>query len=110
MKCHEVEITISAHLDGEVTASEWREAEAHIKACAHCAQTLALFQNSTGFIRQHVPQLEPSPSVWLGIARQLEAQPKQAWHKKILARLMDLLDNYLFHPSISIRYVQVASA
>lgn len=110
MKCHEVEIIISAHLDGEVTASEWREAEAHIKTCARCAQTLALFRSSTAFIRQHATALEPSPGVWLGIARQLETQPKQAWRKKIMARLLDLLDNYLFHPSTSIRYVQVASA
>lgn len=110
MKCHEVEIIISAHLDGEVTASEWREAEAHIKTCAHCAQTLALFRSGTVFIRQHATELEPAPRVWLGIARQLEAQPKQAWRKKIMARLLDLLDNYLFHPSTSIRYVQVASA
>jgi hypothetical protein len=110
MKCHEVEIIISAHLDGEVTASEWREAEAHIRSCAHCAQTLALFRNSTAFIRQHATEFEPSPRVWLGIARQLEAQPKRAWHKKILARLLDLLNNHLFHPSTAIRYVQVATA
>ncbi len=110
MKCREVEIIISAHLDGEVTASEWREAEAHIQSCAHCAQTLALFRNSTAFIRQHATELEPSPRVWLGIARQLEAQPKQAWRKKILVRLLDVLDNYLFHPSTTIRYIQVASA
>lgn len=110
MKCHEVEIIISAHLDGEVTASEWHEAEAHIKTCAHCTQTLALFRNSTAFIRQHATELEPSPGVWLGIARQLETQPKQAWRKKILARLLDLLDNCLIHPSTSIRYIQVAAA
>ncbi len=110
MKCHEVEIIISAHLDGEVTASEWREAEVHIQTCTHCAQTLALFRNSTAFIREHATELEPSTRVWFDIARQLEAQPKQAWRKKIMARLLDLLDNYLFHPSTSIRYVQVASA
>lgn len=109
MKCHEVEIIISAHLDGEVTASEWREAEAHIRTCAHCAQILALFRNSTAFIRQHAAELEPSPVVWASIAHQLEAQPKQAWRKKIMGRLLDLLDNYLFHPRLSIRYVQVAS-
>jgi hypothetical protein len=110
MKCLDVEIIISAHLDGEVTASEWREADTHIKTCAHCAQTLALFRNSTAFIRQHATELEPSPRVWLGIARQLEAQPKQAWRKKFMARLLDVLDNYLFHPSTAIRYIQVASA
>jgi hypothetical protein len=71
---------------------------------------LTLFQSSTAFIRLHAAELEPSPKVWLGIAHQLEAQPKQAWRKKIMARLLDLLDNYLFHPSTSIRYVQVASA
>src|SRR5574341_1183677 len=110
MKCHEVEIIISARIDGEVTASELREAEAHIQTCAHCARTSALFQKSTVFIRQHAPQFDRSAAVWPRLTHQLEALPKQTWRKKVMAHLINVLDNYLFHPSTTTRYIQVASA
>jgi hypothetical protein len=110
MKCHEVGIIISAYLDGEVTASDWREAEAHIKTCAHCAQTLALFQQSTAFVKQHAPQFELSSNVWPQIAGRLDELPNPTWRQKVVAAFENSLDAHVIHPTTTLRYVQIASA
>lgn len=81
MKCHDVELLISAKLDGEVTASEWREAEQHIAGCAHCAEMHALFAQSDSFVQTHAIKSVPTRNLWPGIAGQLDRRELAWWHK-----------------------------
>lgn len=104
MKCNEVEIIISAQMDGEVTASEWREAEKHIATCRQCAETLDLFEQGTAYVKREAKKYEPSYNLWTGIAAQIEAQNKQAWHRRLLDRLNGFSDTFLFRPDPKIRY------
>lgn len=78
MKCPDVERLISAHLDGEVTASQWQQAEQHIAGCAVCARRQALFAAGTAFLRAALPPISAPENAWAGIAARLDAGRRPA--------------------------------
>ncbi|MCA9742608.1 MAG: zf-HC2 domain-containing protein [Deferribacteres bacterium] len=82
MKCHDVELLISAKIDGEVTTSEWREAEQHIADCKHCTELLALFEQSNSFVQANSASFEPSRDLWAGIAEQLRTPARSQWYQR----------------------------
>ncbi|MFQ5632904.1 MAG: anti-sigma factor family protein, partial [bacterium] len=100
MKCSQVEIIISAQIDGEVTASEWRKAEKHISGCQHCAETITLFEHGTAFVKKELQSVEPSHNLWAGIAGQIERQKKLPW----LDRLNGFAERFVLRPTPKIRY------
>ena len=104
MKCNEVEIVISAKIDGEVTASEWREAEKHIATCQHCAEMLALFEQSTAFLRAEVQHVAPSRNLWPGIAGKIDTQPAIDWRRRLSNWLAGLSGNGTLRADSKWRY------
>src|SRR5512145_824781 len=89
--CDDIALVLSARLDGEATASQWRLAEEHMATCLRCAQTWQSFQAGTDLLKNSLPQLEPSSALWHKISDRLEtaarpARPLQfvAWWRRFL--------------------------
>jgi hypothetical protein len=94
MNCHDLELILSARLDGEATASQWRLAEEHMATCTRCAQIYQDFQAGADLLKRRLPSLEPPPTLWLGIAARLEnaerparSMPFGAWWQRFLELL-----------------------
>ncbi|NIV95699.1 hypothetical protein GWN42_23615 [candidate division KSB1 bacterium] len=110
MKCNKVEILISAYLDGEVTASEWRDAEAHIEQCTKCAEILRAFQASTVLYQKELEEQEPSPSVWSKIEERIEPVPRASWIRQLTSWVKQTTDRFVLRPSTPVRLAQVGVA
>lgn len=83
MTCQTCEIILSAQLDGEATASQWREAEQHMVQCRACAQCWEAFQASTMLLKAELVRHEPSEALWekitVGIAMEPKASLRERW-------------------------------
>lgn len=110
MKCRQIEQIISAYLDGEVTESEWREAQAHIDGCPHCSQTLQIFQKHTSILKQELVRHEVRPSLWTSVVKRINMQQPLTWHTKFLNWLQHLLEAILLRPPAYLRAAQVGAA
>ncbi|MCC7382424.1 MAG: zf-HC2 domain-containing protein [Deltaproteobacteria bacterium] len=67
MKHLEIE-TLSAHLDGDLDAASGAEAEAHLGACAECAERFRELGTLKALALAEEPQA-PEPDLWPAIAR-----------------------------------------
>lgn len=106
MKCRKVQQIISARIDQEVTLSEWREAERHIRDCKGCAATLAKFEGSASFINTELPRREPSPYLWQRVASQIASQRRPSWQRRALQTARQVWENYVVRPPVIVRVVQ----
>ncbi|MCG8608677.1 zf-HC2 domain-containing protein [bacterium] len=106
MKCQKVELLISAHLDGEVTVSEWQEVEAHIESCGGCAAKLHAFQQTTDVFKRDLPEHEPSQHVWSQIAKRIEALDKPSRATRLLDWLRAASDRLIIRQSAPVRVAQ----
>lgn len=61
--------SISAYADGELTAHEERQVEAHLAACTECARELALIRAMKEAMKQGMRTTDPQRSVWEGVHR-----------------------------------------
>ncbi|MGH7492982.1 MAG: anti-sigma factor family protein [bacterium] len=91
MNCHELELILSARLDGEATASQWRLAEEHMITCVRCTKIWQDFQGGADLLKHRLPSLEPPATLWYGIAARLEhagrparLAPFGAWWRRFL--------------------------
>lgn len=107
MKCKTVEQLISAHLDGEVTASDWREAQAHIEGCPRCTATLATFKRSTDLYQQELAPREPSVDLWAGVSERIHGLQQPSRASRRVERLKQLWEEFIFRPIPAIRFAQV---
>ncbi|MFQ5708713.1 MAG: zf-HC2 domain-containing protein [bacterium] len=110
MKCRDVERALSAYLDGEVTLSEWREAQSHIDGCAGCAQLLANFESSTFLLKQGLRQHEPAPEVWTEIQKRIDMAEQPAWNRRFVFAFERFWQSFVLRPSWSVRAVQIGVA
>lgn len=110
MNCKNVEMLISAYLDGEVTASQWKEAQAHIASCAGCSATLTAFQRSTDLVKQELTPRDPAGDLWAGIAARIRHQKHPSRASLLINRMKQLLEDYILRPIPAVRYAQVGIA
>ncbi len=76
MTCRNCEMILSAQLEGEATASQWRAAEQHMVSCRACAQLWEEFQASTALLKTQLTRHEPSEALWEKISARLEVEPE----------------------------------
>ena len=110
MKCEEVELILSARLDGEATASQWKIAEAHLATCARCAQTWQSFQSSTSLLKQSLPRPEPSPVLWHRLSARLEKLPSEHWPGRLLNWLSAKWEYLAIRSPRQVRFAQAGLA
>ena len=75
MKCEEIEILLSAHIDQEVTEQERQLVENHLKVCEVCKRTVS------GFFKVHklyqdMPVIEPLSGFRQRVTQRLEKEPR----------------------------------
>ncbi|MFQ5605697.1 MAG: zf-HC2 domain-containing protein [bacterium] len=109
MKCEKVEVLISAHLDGEVTPSDWQEAQAHIQSCVRCAETLRRFEHSTRLFQQTLSRFQPAHEAWTKIESRLQNQPSSLF-ARWCGTLRHLWEVYIVRPPAYIRTAQITFA
>jgi predicted anti-sigma-YlaC factor YlaD len=75
MKCQEIEILLSAYIDGEVTEEEKRLVEAHLNACDACQTTMTEFSRLHTFYSELERQEAPA-GFRQQVTQSLEARPR----------------------------------
>jgi hypothetical protein len=70
---------LARYCDGQLDADEARRVEAHLASCARCRVERDEIRFAAGLIRQ-LTVVEAPDSIWVGIARQLDAGPtRRSW-------------------------------
>jgi predicted anti-sigma-YlaC factor YlaD len=75
MKCQEIEILLSAYIDGEVTEEEKHLVEAHLNECDACQTTMTEFSRLHTFYSELEKQEAPA-GFRQRVTQRLEAQPR----------------------------------
>jgi hypothetical protein len=75
MKCEEIGILLSAHVDQEITEKERRLVENHLKDCEVCRRTVSAFSEMHRLYRD-MPVMEPLPGFRQRVTQRLEKGPR----------------------------------
>ena len=79
MSCSRMEKQMMPFVDGRLKASEQREVEAHLAACAACRVRVNEFRAVSGLLDE-LPQIEPSGAFDARVRARVAAEPvKQSW-------------------------------
>ncbi|MEW6366022.1 MAG: zf-HC2 domain-containing protein [Acidobacteriota bacterium] len=83
MNCTEMRSELSAYIDGELSATARTEVEAHLQACQECRGELDSFQAMDLDFQEHLPRLDPDPSLFVRFQSMLDrAVPRRlSWWK-----------------------------
>lgn len=77
MNCEKYQNVLSDLIDGALTPSVCEEVEAHLSACAPCAEARTDLQTIVAYCREHRGEYEAVPNervMWLGISNVIEAE------------------------------------
>ncbi len=77
MNCEKYQNLLSDLIDGSLTPSVCEEVEAHLSACAPCAEARTDLQALVAYCREHRGEYEAVPNeraMWLGISNVIEAE------------------------------------
>lgn len=94
MKCNEIEILLSAYIDGEVTSQEKHVVEEHIKICPDCKAMMAAF-DTIHKLHQNMEMKRAPKGFRQRVTQRLETQPRFAFPWR-LPRLVYVLSFSLF--------------
>jgi anti-sigma factor RsiW len=79
MSCERMESRILGYVDGRLKASDAREMETHLEACATCRLRVNEFRAVSGLLDE-LPMIEPSPAFDARVRARVAAEPvKQSW-------------------------------
>ena len=79
MSCERMENRILGYVDGRLKASEAREVETHLEACAICRLRVNEFRAVSGLLDE-LPMIEPSPAFDARVRARVAAEPvKRNW-------------------------------
>jgi len=79
MSCSRMEKKMMPYVDGRLKASEQREVETHLAACAACRLRVSEFRAVSGLLDE-LPQIEPSGAFDARVRARVAAEPvKQSW-------------------------------
>jgi hypothetical protein len=84
MTCERFEELLSAYLEGELGAAERTEMDAHLAACAACAELYAIFRESQEALAGF-PEAEPGPEL---MARLYAIPEKKRFFKPVFRFLL----------------------
>ncbi len=91
MKCQNVERMLTSYLDGEVSATERAEMEAHLAGCPACAGELAdrrAIQRQVGAtLRAVAATATPPPQAWARLQARLATRPGPSWRERLAVGL-----------------------
>ncbi len=91
MKCEDVNESLAAYLDREISPEERRQIETHLATCEKCREELRILTFTQNGLRQalgaRVVGVEPSPQVWDKVRQRIESR-NALWEKvgSIMAR------------------------
>jgi anti-sigma factor RsiW len=77
MNCEQYQNLLSDLIDGSLTPSICEEVEAHLSACAPCAEARTDLQAIVAYCREHRGEYDAVPNqqaMWLGISNVIEAE------------------------------------
>jgi anti-sigma factor RsiW len=77
MNCEKYQDLLSDLIDGSLTPTICEEVEAHLNACAPCAEASTDLQAIVAYCREHRGEYEAMPNeraMWLGISNVIEAE------------------------------------
>ncbi len=78
MKHEDWRLLVSAYCDGEVTPEERVQVEAHLAACAECAQALEAYRRLGRAVRA-LPRGAPSRTLWFRVQEGLARPARPLW-------------------------------
>lgn len=78
MRDEDWRLLVSAYYDGEVTLEERVQVEAHLAACAECAQTLEVYRRLGRAVRA-LPRGAPSRTLWFRVQEGLSRPARPLW-------------------------------
>jgi anti-sigma factor RsiW len=79
MSCNRIESKILAYVDGRLKASERRDVETHLAACAACRVRVNEFRAVSGLLDE-LPQIEPSGAFDARVRARVAAEPaRRSW-------------------------------
>jgi hypothetical protein len=87
MKCEEIEILLSAYVDGEVTEEEKQIVENHLNVCEICQTTVVEFSR-LHMLYQKMERKEAPPDFRQRVTQRIEATPYWTWLSWRLPRLV----------------------
>ena len=99
MTCAEMDARIDALLDGELTAADRAEVEAHLADCAACAALHADLVALRERARRAPAEVAPPPAVWAAVSRAARSpllaprSPWSPWHLAAAAVLLVALSS-----------------
>jgi anti-sigma factor RsiW len=64
-------VSISAYADGELTAREERQVEAHLAQCTECARELTLIRSMGEAIVEGMRNTSPQRDIWVQVHRRI---------------------------------------
>ncbi|HOB53170.1 MAG TPA: zf-HC2 domain-containing protein [Acidobacteriota bacterium] len=79
MNCGDFDSKISEYLDGELPAGERDRFDAHVRSCAACRREVNALLEAQRLLVANLPQLEPAPRIWAGVADALSAPEPHRW-------------------------------
>ena len=74
MSCNRIESRILGYVDGRLKASEQREVETHLAACAACRLRVSEFRAVSGLLDE-LPPIEPSGAFDARVRARVSAEP-----------------------------------
>jgi hypothetical protein len=80
MNHEECKVLVSAYHDGEVTAEERAQVEAHLAECAECTETLAAY-GRMGRTVHNLPRGAPSRELWLRVQQGIAPRRRSLWQR-----------------------------
>ncbi|MCX6574243.1 MAG: zf-HC2 domain-containing protein [Candidatus Aminicenantes bacterium] len=94
MTCERIEELLSAYLEGELAAAERAGIDAHLAACAECAELAGLMRETLAATAAF-PQIEPSPAL---LARLYAVPEERAAKKRLFRPVFDWLARPALQP------------
>ena len=78
MNCNQMEKNFVAYLDGKLHATERRQFEAHLAACAVCRERAEGFR-SLWEVLDELPAIAPSAAFDARVRARVQQEPRRAW-------------------------------
>lgn len=98
MRCGKARKSLSAFIDGQLSAGEAEDLERHIASCQACAQELASMRSAMDTLHV-VGDIEPAPAFVDGVMAKVAAERRSRRRVRPGARFADLVESAFRRPA-----------